>query len=140
MSEVPSCRTSSDSKFNFWMFMIIWTTSLFSVSFLVGLFAPELVEIFLPFADPPLAIGEVIMFFFIPPIVTIWGIGIVLCFNRCRMLCSMPTTIFIASFILSGLFSFPLSTLFTIGTLIVMIYTLLQSKVRKPKNYARAYS
>ena len=134
MSEAPSCQTFSNRKLSFRKLMTIWTTSLLGASLLVTLFTPELAEIFQPVSSSPSIMERITISFFVLPSVTIWGIGVVVSAYKYRMLCAVPTAIFIASFLLSSLFGFPLSTLFTIVTLIVMVYTLLQNKIRKPLN------
>lgn len=134
MSGVPSYETSSDRKLGFWKFMTIWTASLFVASFLMTLFTPELAEIFHPVSGSLSTMEEIIISFFAPPIITIWGIGIVISTYKYRMLCAVPTATLIASYLLSSLFSFPLSTFLTIGTMIVMVYTLLQNRIRKLLN------
>jgi len=132
MSEAPTCQTLPDRKFSFRKLMAIWTTILLGASCLTTLFTPELAVIFHPVSGSLSTLEGIIIAFFAPPIVTIWGIGIVISTYKYRMLCAVPTAAFTASFLLSSLFGFPLSTLFTIGTMIVMVYTLLQNRTRKP--------
>ena len=68
--------------------------------------------------------------FFAPPLVTIWGIGLTAITYHCGMLCALPTSVIVAAYLLSALFGFPLSTILTIGTMMVMAYMLLQNRMR----------
>jgi len=88
MSEAPSCQTLSDRKLSFGKLVTIWTTSLLGASFLVTLFTPEFAEIFHLVSGSLSKMEGTIIFFFVPPIVTIWGIGIVISIYKYRMLCA----------------------------------------------------
>ncbi|MCW3980185.1 MAG: hypothetical protein NWF11_01780 [Candidatus Bathyarchaeota archaeon] len=135
MGKTQICQTrAADRKLSFRKLMTIWTTSLLGAVILMMLFTPELAEVFLQFSSSLSIMEGVIIFFFVSPIVTIWGIGIVVSAYKYRMLCAVPTATFVSSFLLSSLFNFPLSTLFTFVTLIIMVYTLLQNRLKQPLN------
>lgn len=133
MSEATPCQTASGRLLGYWKLITTWTVSLLAVSVLITVFTPELAEMFHPVSRVLSTISGVIVAFGAPPIVTIWGVGIVLLTYKYRMLCVVPTVTFIASFLLSALFVFPLSTLFAIGTTIVMGYSLRRNRSRTPR-------
>ncbi len=134
LGEVPLYQASSDRKLSFWMLATIWTASILVASFLMTLFAPELVGLFHPVSDSLSTVEEIIVSFFAPPILTIWGIGFVIFTYKHRMLCAVPAICFIASYLISSMFSFPLSIFLSAATMIVMAYTLLQNRRKKLLN------
>ena len=130
MSENQSCQARSKKELSFWKLVTVWTAALIITSFLVTLYLVQLVGA----ADPTLGaltIVEILLVaFFAPPLLTIWGLGITVFAYKCGMLCVLPTGIIVASYLLSAPFGFPLSTILTLGTVTVMAYTLLQNRMR----------
>lgn len=133
MSEATSYQASSGRLLSYWKLITMWTVSLLAASVLTTLFTPELAEMFHPVSRSLSTITGVIIAFCAPPIITIWGVGIVLFAYKYRMLCAVPTVTLVTSFVLSALFGFPLSTLFAIGTTIVMVYSLRWNRPRTPR-------
>lgn len=130
MREALSCQINSDRKLSFRKLMALWTLGLLVVTLIIILFAPELVKIFYPPLDSLSAIERIIVAFFAPPIFTVWGIGVTISSFKYSMLCVVPTFALMASYLLSVLFGFPISTLLTVGTVVVMVYTLLMNRAR----------
>jgi hypothetical protein len=113
------------------MVVVSWTVGLLVVSSLLAVCAPELAETLNPGALTSTSFGKAIVSFLAPPLVTIWAVGITLITYMYQMLCSFPTLTFVASNLVSALFSFPLSTFLTIGTLVLVIHTALRAHRRR---------
>ena len=130
MSGNPSCQAESSGKWSFWKLAGIWTVGHLIASSAITLFSSELLHLFLPSAT--FSTGEMLVVsFFTPPIVTIWGIGVVALSYKCLMLCAVPTVTIVASYLVSAVFGFPLATFFSIGTLIITIYILMKNVNRR---------
>ena len=140
MNEVPSYRVDSDRKSPFWKLTIIWTAAHFVTSSLMMLLSSELVRKLQPALVSLKAREMLVVSFFAPPILTIWGIGITALSYKCRMMCAVPTSAIMASYLISVLFRFPLSTFFSIAAMIVMVYTPAKNmkNARVPKKLIRS--
>jgi hypothetical protein len=117
-------------KIGFRKFLVIWTVSLFVIASLILVFYPELVAVFYPQIDSLSLIERIVIAFFALPILTIWGIGVTLSSFKYNLLCAVPTIAIIGSYLFSVLFGFPLSGILTVGTIMVMTYTLLMNRIR----------
>jgi hypothetical protein len=69
--------------------------------------------------------------FLTPPILTIWGIGIAVLSYKRGLVCAIPTSTIVASYLVSVAFSYPLGTFFSVGTMMIMVYTLVKNIKRR---------
>lgn len=120
VDEASSCQEKGDRKGSVWRILIVWTLCTFVLAFVAtSKLAEGQREMFFSASSISAVFAKALFVFIVPPIVTIWGVGVILVIYKSRFMCPLPTGMFLVSTLVSAFFDFPLTSIFTLGTIMV---------------------